>query len=146
MKFISFCKEDGRIKLNLFGIKIVFPNPLINRLEDCCCIENLKYLKKIGTKFPHPTGIVISKDAKIGKNCMIFQNVTIGIRSTKEKAKAPRIGDNVKIFAGAILLGDITIGDNVTIGAGAVVLDNIPDNATCVGNPAKVIKIINNEG
>lgn len=130
-------REDGRIKINFFGIKMSFKNPLINRLGDCCSISNLDLLKKNGTMFPHPVGIVIGKGAVIGKNCVIYQNVTIG----QEHNALPKIGDNVQIYAGAILIGDITIGNNVMIGAGSVVTKSIPDNAVVVGNPAKIIKI-----
>lgn len=137
-------KEDGRIKIKFFRLKITFKNPLINQLEDCCCIENLKELKKLKIQFPHPVGIVISKDAKFGKNCIIFQNVTIGIRTSDNIAKAPIIGNNVKIYAGAIIIGDVHIGENFVIGAGSVVLDDIPANVVCAGNPARIIKYQNN--
>lgn len=50
------------------------------------------------------------------------------------------IGDDVSVFAHAIIVGDVKIGNNVTIGAGAVVAKDVPDNAVVVGNPARVIK------
>jgi len=87
-------------------------------------------------KFPHPIGIVIGRDAVIGDNCTIFQNVTIG----QKKEKFPHIGNNVTIYSGAQIIGDIYIGNNVTIGANAVVLNSIPDYSIAVGIPAKVIK------
>lgn len=92
-----------------------------------------------GTVFPHHAlGIVIHPYAKIGKNCHINQNVTIGGRSGKEQL--PIIGDNVLIGAGAKVLGPITIGNNVQIGAGAVVIESLPDNVIAAGVPAKIIK------
>lgn len=81
-------------------------------------------------------GIIISDGAKIGRNCTIYHQVTIGQR----KHGYPTIGDNVYIGAGAKILGAITIGDNVKIGANAVVLDDVPSNCTVVGIPAKVVK------
>lgn len=80
-------------------------------------------------------GIFVSRFAVIGKNCCIYQNVTIG----EVNRKAPAIGNNCLIGAGAIIIGDIKIGNNVKIGAGAVVTSNIPDNCTVVSQPARII-------
>jgi serine O-acetyltransferase len=95
---------------------------------------------EVGTGFriDHQGGIVISGYARIGKNCVVRNGVTIGLSRTDDPA-APVIGDNVDIGTGAKLLGRITIGDNVKIGANAVVLTDIPANSTAVGIPAKVI-------
>ncbi len=93
--------------------------------------------------FPHGlNGIVISRRAVIGKKCTILQQVTIGTKITSEKAvleddmKAPIVGDNVYIGAGAKVIGNIIIGNNVLIGANAVVTKNVPDNYTVIGNPS----------
>jgi serine O-acetyltransferase len=88
-----------------------------------------------GLRIPHPNGIVIHSDAKIGVNCLIFQQVTIG---THGKG-VPCIGGHVDIGAGAKILGAIKVGSHVKIGANAVVLNDVPDNATAIGIPAKVI-------
>lgn len=88
-----------------------------------------------GLYIAHPVGTVISA-RKIGMNCTIIHNVTIGMRN---EWAFPHIGDNVFIGAGARVLGDIRIGDNARIGANAVVLDDVPDGATVVGIPARVI-------
>ena len=81
-------------------------------------------------------GIYISRYASIGANCLIYQNVTIG----EVDRKAPRIGDNCLIGAGAMVIGDIRVGDNVKIGAGAVVSFDIPDNCTVVSPRAVVLE------
>ena len=78
----------------------------------------------------HGWGTVINAK-EIGKNCVVGQNVTIGSRNLKE----PVLGDNVDVYANAIVLGDITIGNNTKIGAGAVVVKNVPSN--CIVVPAK---------
>lgn len=83
-------------------------------------------------------GIVIHERCKIGKNCVIAQNVTLG--GTSHIYNVPVIGDNVYIGAGAVILGDVVVGNNVVIGANSVVLKNVPDNCVVVGAPAKIIK------
>ncbi len=75
--------------------------------------------------------------ADIGENCWINQQVTIGY---KDKTGRPKIGNNVRISAGAKVLGSICIGDNVTVGANAVVVKNVPDNCVVVGVPAYIMK------
>lgn len=91
-----------------------------------------------GIKFPHLNGIIIHDTARIGSNCTIFHQVTIGISESESddadySRKAPKVGDNVMIGAGAKLIGSIAIGNNVKIGANAVVTKNIPSNVTVVG-------------
>lgn len=81
--------------------------------------------------FPHLTGIVISDAVTIGKNAIIYQNVTIGVKSSDDYRVAA-IGDNVIIGAGACILGGVTIGNNVKIGAMSLVISDVPDNSTYV--------------
>jgi len=85
---------------------------------------------------PHPNGIVIHSKARIGPNCLIFHQVTIGSREG-EKA-LPVIGGDVNIGAGAKILGNVRIGDHANIGANAVVLKDVPAGKTAVGIPAVV--------
>lgn len=91
-------------------------------------------------QFPHPVGIVIGEGAIIGDGCVIYQNVTIGAQRSGDGKRGlyPRIGDNVTIFAGAAILGPVTIGSNATVGANAVVLRDVPDAAVAVGVPATI--------
>lgn len=88
-----------------------------------------------GLLVPHPFGIVIHPEAKIGPNCLVFQHVTIG---TNYRG-VPSIGGHVDIGAGAKILGPITIGDHATIGANAVVLIDVPAGTTAVGIPARIL-------
>jgi serine O-acetyltransferase len=74
---------------------------------------------------------------KIGVNCWINQQVTIGYLNDTD---CPTIGDNVKISAGAKVIGNITIGDNSKVGANAVVVKNVPPNCTVVGVPAYIVR------
>jgi serine O-acetyltransferase len=88
-----------------------------------------------GLLMPHPNGIVIHPDAHIGPNCLIFQQVTIGVAH----GGVPRIEGHVDIGAGAKLLGPITVGAHARIGANAVVVDDVPPGATVVGIPGRVV-------
>lgn len=81
-------------------------------------------------------GIYISRYAQIGENCCIYQNVTVG----EVDEKAPVIGDNCLIGAGAVIIGNIKIGHDVKIGAGAVVSRDVPDYCTVVSPPMRVIE------
>ncbi len=91
-------------------------------------------------ELPHNgLGVVMHNKTVIGNNCIIYQNVTIGgngkiVDGKSVNSGAPTIEDNVAIFAGACVLGPITIGKNSYIGANAVVTKNIPPNSLVVGN------------
>jgi serine O-acetyltransferase len=95
---------------------------------------------KIGPGFLvfHFGGIFIG-DARIGRNCSIRHNTTIGVGGTGAKRGIPTIGNNVYIAPGVIIAGQITIGDNVKIGANSVVQRDIPDNALVHVRPAQVV-------
>lgn len=90
-----------------------------------------------GLLVPHPNGIVVHPDARIGPNCILFQQVTIG-RGGKLPG-APVLVGHVDVGAGARILGGVTIGAHAKIGANAVVLSDVPAHATAVGIPARVI-------
>ncbi|WP_299311838.1 hypothetical protein [uncultured Aquimarina sp.] len=83
----------------------------------------------------HPYSTILNADS-IGENLYVNHLVTVG----EINGRRPTIGDNVSIYTGAIIIGDIKIGDNCSIGAGSVVVKDIPDNCVVVGNPARIIK------
>ena len=89
-----------------------------------------------GLMIPHPNGIVIHPGVKIGVNCLIFQQVTIGIR---RGPGLPVIEGHVDIGAGAKILGGLRIGAHAVIGANAVVTGDVPSGAVATGIPAKVM-------
>lgn len=97
------------------------------------------YSATIGSAFKinHGVGTVIGARCRIGDNCTIHQNVTIGDR----KGGRPKIGNNCMIYAGSMILGDIEIGDNCVIAANAVVIDSCPPNSLLIGTPAEVRKL-----
>ncbi|HQB32973.1 MAG TPA: serine acetyltransferase [Erysipelotrichaceae bacterium] len=86
-------------------------------------------------------GVYISSGTKIGENCVIFHQVTIGAVRTRGSKNIgnPTIGDNCYIGAGAKIIGKIKIGNNVRIGANAVVYQDIPDNTIVVSEKTRII-------
>lgn len=80
-------------------------------------------------------GVYISRYAYIGAGCRIYQNVTIG----EVNGRAPHIGSRCLIGAGAMLVGGIHVGNDVKIGAGAVVSVDVPDHATVVAQPPRIL-------
>ena len=85
-------------------------------------------------------GIVISSEVKIGDNCKIYQNVTLGAG----KDGYPEIGNNVTIYSNSVVIGKIKIGDNAVIGACSFVNKDVEANTVVAGNPAKVIRRFEN--
>ncbi|MBB6122491.1 serine O-acetyltransferase [Sphingobium subterraneum] len=88
-----------------------------------------------GLLIPHPHGIVIHPNSVVGPNCLIFQQVTLGSNSRG----VPVLGAHVDVGAGAKIIGPVTIGNYARIGANAVVVDDVPEGATVVGIPARVV-------
>lgn len=83
-------------------------------------------------------GVVIHQNARIGKNCLISQQVTIGGRSGLDGV--PRIGNYVRIGAGAKVLGPVTVGEFAAVGANAVVIRDVKPGAVVVGVPAREVR------
>ena len=88
-----------------------------------------------GLMIPHPNGIVIHAESVIGPNCIIFQQVTLGLGH----GGVPTIGGDVSIGAGAKLLGGFHVGDHAVVGAMAVVTDDVPEGAVAIGIPARIV-------
>lgn len=89
-----------------------------------------------GLVVQHGYGTIIAP-RKIGKNCWVNQGVTIGYTNDDD---CPTLGDNVTVYAGAKILGNVHIGNNVVVAANAVVVKDVEDNCVVGGVPAKVIK------
>ena len=101
-------------------------------------------LATIGHSFfiDHGQATVIGETAIIGNNCVLFHNVTLGGTGKHTGKRHPTLGNNVYVGTGATLLGPITIGNNVSIGAETfVIMHDIPNNATVVGVPGKIVKL-----
>lgn len=151
--YYIFIKRDGffdrLIKAIYFNLKFM-PNTfkkiyygfLISKKISFSMLNDItldyRLLIDTDTKFPHPIGIVIGAGVKVGNNCKIYQHVTIGTKDGYPPY--PIIGDNVVVYAGASVIGDVKIGNNVIIGANSLVLSDIPDGVVIAGCPAKIIR------
>ncbi len=93
-----------------------------------------------GLFIDHGMGVVIGETAEIGDNCTLYQGVTLGGTGKHTGKRHPTLGDNVVIGAGAKVLGPFKVGSNSKVAAGAVVLEEIPENCTAVGVPARIVR------
>lgn len=90
-----------------------------------------------GLLLPHPQGVVVHGESTVGPNCLLMQNVTLGVGS---RPGVPTLEGHVDVGAGAAILGGVRIGAHARIGANAVVLDDVPAGATAVGIPARIVR------
>lgn len=93
-----------------------------------------------GLLIDHGSGVVIGETAEIGDNCTIYQGVTLGGTGKDKGKRHPTLGNNVMVGSGAKILGPFKVGDNSKIAANAVVLEEIPENCTAVGVPARIVR------
>ena len=98
----------------------------------------------------HGMGVVIGETSEIGDNVTIYHAVTLGgispsidSENQRNEKRHPTIEDNVVIGSGAQIIGPITVGKFSRIAANAVVVNNVPENSTMIGIPAKAIKVGN---
>lgn len=103
----------------------------------------------IGRRFfiDHGMGVVIGETTEVGDDVLLYQGVTLGGTSSKKEKRHPTLKRGVVVGAGAKVLGNITIGNYSKVGAGSVVVNDVPDHATVVGVPGRIVvqKIYNEE-
>ena len=97
---------------------------------------------RIGEGFfiDHATGVVIGETAVVGRNVSILQGVTLGGTGNESGDRHPKVGDDVLLCAGAMLLGNIQIGRGARVGANSVVLHDVEPGVTVVGAPARCVR------
>lgn len=108
---------------------------------------DIDYRAEIGKNFfiSHGIGIVIGKNVKIGDNCRIYQQCTIGgndkVRDiSSKKFDMPIIKDNVVIYSHSILLGPIVVGEGAVVGAGTMVLTDVSSGVTVFNERKSIIR------
>jgi serine O-acetyltransferase len=97
----------------------------------------------IGRRFfiDHGMGVVIGETSCIGDDCTIYHGVTLGGTTWQKGKRHPTLGNDVVVGAGAKILGPIMIGNGARIGSNAVVIKPVPDGATVVGIPARIVQV-----
>jgi len=103
---------------------------------------------KIGRRFfiDHGMGVVIGETAEIGDDVTLYHGVTLGGTSWEKGKRHPTLGNNIVVGAGAKVLGPIKLGDGARVGSNAVVVKDVPENATVVGIPGRVVKMATEQG
>ena len=96
----------------------------------------------IGRRFfiDHGMGVVIGETAIIGDDCTLYHGVTLGGTSWQKGKRHPTLKNDVVVGAGAKVLGPIQIGNGARIGSNAVVVRDVPDHATVIGVPGRLIE------
>jgi serine O-acetyltransferase len=110
---------------------------LFNKLNAVCAACIIGRGAEFGPEFVlvHSQGVVINGKVKGGRNVMLEHQVTIGA----DRDASPVLGDEVFVGAGAKIIGGVRVGNRVKVGANAVVVDDVPDDSTVVGVPARPV-------
>ena len=138
-RLLAVIRSYQRIKSGE-GFRVRLPFLVLqHRLLSAVCGADIPLNAQLGGGLilTHPNGIVIHPGAVVGVNCLIFQQVTLGVGT---RPGLPVIGGHVDIGAGAKILGGVRIGNHAKIGANAVVLQDVPAHGTAVGIPARVLE------
>lgn len=149
---------------NVFEIITTYPGihaVIFHRLSHGLWRRNLKWLARvlsnvvrwytgieihpgarIGRRFfiDHGTGVVIGETAEIGDDCTLYHGVTLGGTTWEKGKRHPTLKDNVVVGAGAKVLGPIVVGEGARVGSNAVVTKDVPEGATVVGVPGRVVE------
>ncbi len=122
--------------------RLMFLARLVSQVTRHCTGVEIHPGAKIGRRFviDHGMGIVIGETAEVGDDVLLYQGVTLGGTGKEKNKRHPTLGNGVMVGSGAKILGSFRVGDNARIAANAVVLQAIPDDATAVGIPARVVR------
>ena len=136
MRSARYLKSAGKLLLPLY----ILSRLLLNRYQYRYGIS-IPYNTEIGPGFyiGHFGGIIVNCETKIGRNCNINHEVTIGAAYGGKYPGVPVIMDNVYMGPGSKIIGGITIGKHAAVGANCVVTKPVPDNGVVVGIPGEVV-------
>lgn len=126
--YFRLAKGGAAAAIVLAVARRLYPADPLLFLDASCTIGGGLYIQ-------HGFSTIVNAD--LGDNCWINQQVTIGF---KDASGRPRLGHNVRVSAGAKVLGPVQVGDDVAIGANAVVVKSVPPDCTVVGVPAYIVR------
>ena len=131
-----------RLAHKLYGWKVPLAPRVISQIGRFLTGVEIHPGATIGRRFfiDHGMGVVIGETAEIGDDVLLYQGVTLGGTGNEKGKRHPTPGSHVVVGSGAKVLGNIRVGDNVKIGAGSVVVHPVPDNSTVVGIPGRVVR------
>ncbi len=92
-----------------------------------------------GVFIDHGMGVVIGETAVVGDGCILYKGVVLGGTRNEPVQRHPRLGEHVVVGSNAVVLGDVRVGDGARIGSGSVVVRDVPEGATVVGVPGRVV-------
>ncbi len=126
----------------LYGRKLYVPARLVSTVSRILTAIEIHPGATIGKRLfiDHGLGVVIGETAEIGDDVLLYQGVTIGGTGNEQGKRHPTLGNRVVVGTGASVLGNIRLGDEVKVGAGAVVVHSVPEGATVVGIPGRVVR------
>jgi len=136
MRTAKFLKEKGWRTILLYALV-----RLVLRHFEYKYGISIPYNTEIGPGLyiGHFGGIVVSHEARIGRNCNLNHCVTVGATYGGKSPGVPSVMNNVYLGPGSKVIGGITVGNNVAVGANCVVTKDIPDNAVVVGVPGEIV-------
>ncbi len=129
----------GRPKVIRAPLTLVYR--LLNKWVEWTCGISLPYTVRLGRRVRiwHHGGMILHARS-IGDDVQIRQNTTFGLADPRRPGEIPTIGDRVDIGCGACIIGGVSVGPGAKIGANAVVLADVPEGATAVGVPARIVR------
>jgi serine O-acetyltransferase len=132
-----------RLAHRLYGWKVPLVPRVISQINRFLTGIEIHPGATIGRRFfiDHGSGVVIGETTEIGDDVLLYQGVTLGGTGGEKGKRHPTLGNRVVVGTGAKVLGNIRVGDNVKVGAGSVVVHPVPDNSTVVGVPGRVVRI-----
>jgi serine O-acetyltransferase len=131
-----------RVAHFLYNIRLYVTARLVSHVARFLTGVEIHPGAKIGRRvfIDHGMGVVIGETSEIGDDTLIYKGVVLGGTSLEKGKRHPTLGKNVVVGSNACILGPIKIGDGAKIGSGSVVIKDVPNGATVVGVPGKIVE------